>query len=162
MSTQDPQVIDAQEFIPVCDYNFTGNDVTVRNKRTFIENLRLKAAVYVAANVTGIAKLTAYRWRESDSEFAEAWEEALQDAADVMETSTYERALGRNGKPDTLLTMFWLKAHRPKYRDRVDVDVRLLEQQIEERLQGILQPTLQHHRSHLIQKTYYYRQHLHQ
>jgi hypothetical protein len=39
--------------------------------------------------------------------------------------------------------MFWLKAHRPKYRDRVDVDVRLLEQQIEERLQGILQPTLE-------------------
>lgn len=125
-----PQVVDPQEFTSLDDYRFTGNDVTVSNKRTFIEQLRQRAAVYVAAKHTGINKLTAYRWRDADSQFAEAWEEALQDAADVMESSVYERAL--NG--DNLLSMFWLKAHRHQYRDKVTVDIQAVNEEIAERM----------------------------
>lgn len=135
MAALEAEVLNNQEFTDILDYHFSGNDVTVRNKRTFIEQLRLRAAIYVAAKRTGINKLTAYRWRDSDPEFAAAWEEALDDAADIMETSTYEDALGTEDKPgNALLKMFWLKAHRPKYRDRVSVDVEVVRNEIEERM----------------------------
>lgn len=134
-AASDLQVIDPQEFTSLDDYQFTGNDVTISNKRTFIEQLRLRAAVYVAAKHTGINKLTAYRWRDADSQFAEAWEEALQDAADVMESSVYERAL--NG--DNLLSMFWLKAHRHQYRDKVTVDIQAVNEEIAERMKQVKQ-----------------------
>lgn len=143
MSANPSQVHDSTEFIPLEDYRFIGNDVTVQNKRTFIEQLRLRAAIYVAAKHTGIAKLTAYRWRESDPQFAEAWDEALEDAADVMETSTYEEALGTEEKPgNPLLKMFWLKAHRPKFRDKVQVDLNAVQSDIDELISKVNQRQL--------------------
>lgn len=138
MSANPSQVTDTTEFIPLEDYQFLGNDVTVQNKRTFIQQLRLRAAIYVAAKHTGIAKLTAYRWRESDPQFAEAWDEALEDAADVMETSTYEDALNGNA----LLKMFWLKAHRPKFRDKVQVDLNAVQSDIDDLIQRVGQKQL--------------------
>lgn len=132
------QLFDSDEFIPILDYQFLGNDVTVENKRIFITHLRQCSTIYVAANRTGINKLTAYRWRDSDPVFSEAWDDALEDSADIMETSTYEDALGSQDKAgNPLLKMFWLKAHRSKFRDKVTIDIPALRDEIRERLQAM-------------------------
>lgn len=130
MSAQDPQVVDSSEFIPLVDYHFLGDDVTVRNKRAVIENLRIKAAVYVAAHAAGVSKMTVYRWRAIDEQFAQAMAEAMEDAKEIMESSVYEDALNGN----TLLKMFWLKRHDPSYRDKVTVDIDNLREEIQEKI----------------------------
>jgi hypothetical protein len=129
----EPQTVDSKEFIPVCDYNFLGNTDTVEKKRRFIEFLRNESTVYHAALYTGISRKTAYRWQEVDPAFAEAWADALQDATDVMEHSVYHQAL--NG--DSLLKMFWLKKHRPEYRDKMTIDVQVIEDEIRQRMQQL-------------------------
>jgi hypothetical protein len=130
MAAVEPQVIEPQEFISILDYEFSGGDVTVRNKRLVIESLRKRAVIYLAAQDAGVNKLTVYRWREADPQFAAAMAEALEDASEIMESSIYERAL----KGDSLLSMFWLKRHNPAYRDKVSIDVQVVQSEIVERM----------------------------
>jgi hypothetical protein len=125
-----PQVIDPQEFIPLTDFNFTGDEVTVEKKRIFITELRRESTVFHAAQHARISRKTAYKWQELDPDFAEAWSDALQDATDVMEHSVYHQAL--NG--DSLLKMFWLKKHRPEYRDKMTIDISAVNEEIQERM----------------------------
>lgn len=127
------QTIEPEEFIDTSEYQFTGNNATVERKWCFITWLRRKATVYHAAQAARVNRVTVYRWHESDPQFAEAWEAALQDAREIMETSIYEDALGRDGKRgDPILKMFWTKAHDPRYRDKVTVDVSEVQHQIEQ------------------------------
>jgi hypothetical protein len=129
-AVHDSQTVEPEEFTPLLDYQFSGNDVTVRNKRALIENLRRKAVIYLAAQAVGINKLTVYRWRDADPQFAEAMAEAMQDAKEIMENSVYEDALNGN----TLLKMFWLKRHDPSYRDKVTLDIQTVQDEIQERI----------------------------
>jgi hypothetical protein len=129
----DPQVVDSEEFIPICDYHFLGDSDTVEKKREFISELRRESTVYHAALHVGVSRKTVYRWQEVDPDFAEAWADALQDATDVMEHSVYHQAL--NG--DTLLKMFWLKKHRPEYRDKTTIDITVVQGEIQQRMQQL-------------------------
>lgn len=82
-------------------------------------------AVGPAARRAGVHPNTAWKWMQADPEFAVAVKEAMEVAVQAMEGSVYERGRGMNGhKPDTIAAIFWLKRHRPEYRDNVQVDVK--------------------------------------
>jgi hypothetical protein len=49
--------------------------------------------------------MTAYRWRESDREFAAGWDEAMDTAVDAVESVLYKKALSG----DTIAMIFYLK-----------------------------------------------------
>ena len=133
MSTAiDPQVIEPQELITVTDYDFSGDNRTVSNKCTFIEGYRTKGSIFHAAKLACVARSTVYKWMEDDDEFARAVADAAEDRDDRMETSVYERAFS-----DNLLAMFWLKAHRPKFRDKVTIDVAAVDEEIKRRLEQL-------------------------
>jgi hypothetical protein len=50
-----------------------------------------------------------------------------------LETSVYQRALAGND----LLSMFWLKCHKPQYRDRLNIDIQSVQSELEERLKSL-------------------------
>ena len=83
-----------------------------------------------AAKAAGVSRWTAYRWRQEDLEFADQWDEALENAVDVVENSLYQKAVSG----DTICMIFYLKAHRPIYRDRLNIDIEQVRGEIEERL----------------------------
>jgi 20S proteasome alpha/beta subunit len=99
-------------------------------KKRFIAALTAQGTVYHAAQAAGISRQTAYRWQRDDLEFAEAWDEAMDNAVDAVESSIYQQAIGGN----TLAAIFYLKAHRPKYRDRLNIDLKQVQSEIEERM----------------------------
>ena len=101
-----------------------------RQKKRFIEALTLKGTVYHAAKAAGVSRQTVYRWREEDPEFAQLWEEAIENDVDEVESTIYHQAVGGN----TLAAIFYLKAHRPIYRDRLNIDIEQLRGEIEERM----------------------------
>jgi len=88
-----------------------------------------------AAKLAGVGRTTHYEWVAADSEYAAKVAEALDVAADALETEARRRAVDGVDEPvfykgeecgairrysDTLL-IFLLKGVRPeKYRDRVD------------------------------------------
>ena len=74
--------------------------------------------VSLAAMQAGIHRATHYRWLAEDEAYANAAEEAKEEAIEALEAEARRRALEYS---DTLL-MFLLKAARPdKYRERREI-----------------------------------------
>lgn len=104
----------------------------------FLELFAQTGNVTTSAEAVGITRKTAYQWRNQDSDFAEAWDDAEQQSHDLLEAEAFRRAyegvddfkVGPNGQfvemkrySDTL-TIFLLKARRPeKYRDNATLQV---------------------------------------
>jgi hypothetical protein len=106
----------------------------------FLSALRDTGNVHLAEEAAGVSRSLAYKRRGQDAAFAEAWDEALEEAIDKLEAVAWRRAsegvkktkgVWFNGRrvgeeavlefSDTLL-IFLLKAHRPqKYRENVQV-----------------------------------------
>lgn len=133
MSAQDPQIVDPQEFIDILDYEFSGDTSTVEKKRAFVEAYRNEGSIFHAAKATGIHRATYYNWAERDPAFMAAVEDSKEDCYDQVESSVFKKAI--NG--GTLESFFYLKAHRPKFRDRVSIDVEVVRTEIEQRMQQL-------------------------
>lgn len=102
-------------------------------EKAFITSLCLYGVVSKACEAASISRSVVYENRESHEDFAQAWAEALEIAADVMELEVRRRAVDGVEEPvyqggkevgtirrysDTLL-MFLLKGTRPeKFRER--------------------------------------------
>lgn len=99
-------------------------------KKRFTNALTAQGTVYHAAQAAGVSRQTAYRWRDEDQEFAFEWEQALENAVDGVENALYKRALAGEVIP----AIFYLKAHRPIYRDRLNINVEQVKSEIEERI----------------------------
>lgn len=99
-------------------------------KKKFVETLAEQGTVLHAAKAAGVSRWTAYRWRQEDLEFADQWDEAIETAVDAVENSLYQKAVSG----DTICMIFYLKAHRPIYRDRLNIDINQVRSEIEERM----------------------------
>jgi len=99
-------------------------------KKRFIETLAVQGTVSHAAQAAGVSRNTVYRWRDEDPEFAILWDEAHEQAVDSVESVLFQKALSG----DTICMIFYLKAHRPIYRDRLNIDIEQLKSEIEERM----------------------------
>jgi hypothetical protein len=87
-------------------------------RKVFLTTLASCGVVKVACHAAEIKRKTAYLHRQKCVKFAEQWDEALEDACDVLEGIGLERAK----KTSDGLLMFFLKANRPeKYRERYDL-----------------------------------------
>lgn len=88
----------------------------------FLESLRTHGVVTFACRDAEIERTTAYKARERDLVFAERWQDALEQACDLLEFHAKKRAIEHS---DTLM-IFLLKAHRPdKYREKVEVNLKV-------------------------------------
>ena len=129
MAALESQIVEGREFTAVHDYRFSGDTVTINNKRRFVESYRETGTVLHAARAAGIARWTAYRYMEDDPEFAGAVGDSKEDCVDTLEASVYQRAF----KSD-LLAMFVMKAHRPMYRDKIMIDINAVRDEIQQRI----------------------------
>ncbi len=92
--------------------------VTPKKQRDlFLAALGESPNVTEACRVAGIARKTAYAWRNKYAEFAEAWRESLAASIDELEQEAFRRA---NDGSD-VLAIFLLKSHRREiYGDHVE------------------------------------------
>lgn len=92
---------------------------TDRARDLFLAKLRESCNVTASCEAAGIGRSTAYQWREEEAEFAAQWAEAEEAAADALEQVAWDRA--KSGQSDRMLEIL-LKGHRPKYRDKQQVE----------------------------------------
>lgn len=84
---------------------------TDSRKKSFIENIKASGGIiYVACANTGISRVTYYKWRAADPEFATAVDEVMEAQVDFVESKLME--LVRNH--DTTATIFYLKTKGKK------------------------------------------------
>lgn len=108
-----------------------------RARAKFLETLATTGQITKAAKAAGVARETPYAWRKLDEQFAKDWDAALEKAYDVLEDVAIERATKGHLKPvyqggvkvgsvreysDGLLALL-LKAHKPAFRDKSDVNL---------------------------------------
>jgi len=94
----------------------------------FLQYLRKNANVSLAAKAIGVSRQALYKARAENKEFANAWDDAIQEATDRLLQAAWNRATKGVEKPvyfqgvicgtvreysDSLLT-FLLKAYRPE------------------------------------------------
>ena len=102
----------------------------------FIERLKATGNITLAARGAGVTRQNAYQTRSRNKTFRRLWEEALDEAVDLLAGEARRRATGikrdvwyagekvgtETVYSDKLL-MFLLRAHRPHlYRDNVKVE----------------------------------------
>lgn len=126
---------------------------TAKKRAIFLSSLiETGGNVSRACLVAGIARQRLYEWRTADPLFAAAWDEAVEAGTDELEEEARRRAFSGVEEPvfyqgdicgtvqkysDTLL-IFLLKGRKPdKYRERVTIDVKQLDSDIERELAAI-------------------------
>lgn len=77
----------------------------------FLEKLRESGNVYLSCKAADVTRSAVYRWRRKWSTFAAEWQEALDDAVDMLEAEAWKRARRHSDR----LLMFLLKAHRREF-----------------------------------------------
>ena len=102
----------------------------------FIDRLKATGNVTLAASGAGVARQHAYRTRNRNKTFRRQWDEALEEAVDLLAGEARRRAtgikrdvwyagevVGAETEYSDKLLMFLLRAHRPRlYRDNVQVE----------------------------------------
>ena len=100
----------------------------------FLEKLRNSGNVRSSCRAAGVGRTTVYRWRKKWATFAAEWDEAKEDACDLLEEEAWRRAMEESDR----LLMFLLKAHRRQvYGDKQEVDVTSAGEQIVFEIKGI-------------------------
>lgn len=93
----------------------------------FLLAFRNSGNVRASCQAAGISRKEAYKQRQKLARFREAWDEALEDAADTLEAVAWQRA--RNGS-DYLLWKLLASLRRDKFGDHVTVNVRSAARQL--------------------------------
>jgi hypothetical protein len=89
----------------------------------FLQVLAETPSVKAACVAAGVSRMTAYRYRTEDAEFAEQWHDAIRQSVDDLEAVAFKLA----AEGDSSLIQFILKSHRPEiYRDTQRHEVGLL------------------------------------
>ena len=97
-----------------------GTAITSEEKIRFLETLRDTFNVSKAASAISRHRSSLYKLRQSDEEFAAAWDEVIEECLDELEEVVYQRA--REGK-QALYPIFVLKHRRPdRWGDRLKVE----------------------------------------
>ena len=112
---------------------------TLKKRAAFLEHLAKHGNISAAARSVGVDRRFWYRVKETDQEFAGAWDDAVEQAVDLMLEEARRRALkgieepvfyqgnvcGHIQRYSDVLLMFLVKAHRPEYateRRKVDMN----------------------------------------
>ena len=106
-------------------------------QKVFLASFSQNANVLLSARAAGVSRQTVYSWLEHDDDFSFAYNQAKEDAKDVLRAEIYRRAVegwdedvyqlakfaGTVRKYDTTLLIFHAKMLMPEYREKQTVDV---------------------------------------
>ena len=91
-------------------------------KEAFLEQLRKTPILQIACEKLNVSRMSIYRWKKDDTEFAKAIDEAMLDGQllvnDLAESQLISAVKDRNMHA----IMAWLKHHHPAYKTRIELE----------------------------------------
>jgi len=114
-----------------------------KDKKRLLEALRENHIVLAACRKTGIGKSSYYRWRQSDSKFAKAADEAIQEGVELVNDAAEGTIVNAIKSQDASAAKFWLKYHHPAYSTRIQIESVPGEQQLSQEQQMLLAKALE-------------------
>lgn len=104
-----PIMEEEDEQLPTFDELYTKVDQWHGPKRAFLQQLRQGGSARQACREAGVAYRTCYRWNNDDPAFAEAWDAAKRESAEIL----VERA--------RMISVEGVKRRRPIFYEGVEV-----------------------------------------
>ena len=112
---------------------------TKEKRAEFVQHIRDAGNVSAAARAIGLSRRHMYGVRDVDDEFREEWDAAFDEFMDTVEAEIHRRAatgylepvfyqgqeVAKVRKYSDNLLMFYTKAKRPEFRDRLGIDADL-------------------------------------
>lgn len=94
----------------------------VSTKDLLLGQLRKTPIVQIACEKVGVHQATYYRWRQADTAFAEAADEALAEGSKFVNDMAESQLLAAIRERNLTAIIFWLKHHHTAYTTRVEVE----------------------------------------
>jgi hypothetical protein len=101
-------------------------------KRLFLAGLKERGVVKAGLVNADISRGTAYLWRGMDADFKREWDEIRENCHDEVRESIFDQAVSRK---NIVASIFYAKHNCPEYNERVQVDIHVVQQQVEERIE---------------------------
>lgn len=100
-----------------------------RIKDAFLDQLRKVPIVQVACEKVGVSRNSVYRWKNTDKKFLEQMGAALVEGEELINDMSESQILTLIREKSWPAISFWLKHRNPKFRERVEVNATIREQQ---------------------------------
>lgn len=97
-------------------------DVT---KKCLLEQLRKTPVVQIACEKIGVGRASYYRWKQDDTQFAQAADVALQEGLQLMNDMAESQLLSAIKDKNITAIIFWLKHHHASYTTRLEISGQL-------------------------------------
>jgi Mg/Co/Ni transporter MgtE len=92
-----------------------------KDKEKLLERLRKTPIVEVACKQADIPRSTVYRWRQSDPKFSEAFDEAIEQSAALINDLAESQLIAAIKDKNITAILYWLKHRHPAYASRLEL-----------------------------------------
>lgn len=92
------------------------------SKAALLEQLRKTPILQIACEKIGISRVTLYRWRANDPEFAKSVDDALLEGRLMVNDLAESQLISAIKDRNMVAVMGWLKHHHPLYRTKVQIE----------------------------------------
>ncbi len=91
-------------------------------KTALLEQLRKTPIIQIACEKLNISRMSFYRWKQEDPEFAKKIDEALLDGQLLVNDLAESQLISAIKDRNMHAVMAWLKHHHPSYTTRVQIE----------------------------------------
>jgi hypothetical protein len=102
---------------------------TKNDKKLFLEQLKKVPIIQVAAERTGIARATVYRWKNESKKFAKAVEDAISEGEAMVNDMGESQLISLIKEKNFSAIRFWLNHRHEKFKDRMEVTAKIEKQE---------------------------------
>lgn len=98
-----------------------------QDKAALLEQLKKTPILQLACEKIGIARATAYRWKDIDPEFTKSLDAALLEGKLLVNDVAESQLMAAIKERNMTAIVFWLKHHHPSYTTKVEITAHIKE-----------------------------------
>jgi hypothetical protein len=104
---------------------------TAKNKSALLEQFRKMPILQIAFERARISRSSYYLWRDEDKEFARNADEATAEGEALITDMSESQLISLVREKHFPAIHLWLRAHHPKYKEKVEISGQLVHEQRE-------------------------------
>jgi hypothetical protein len=94
-------------------------------KTLFVEQLRKTPILQLCCEKLEVSRMTIYRWKQSDPEFAKAVDDALAEGKLVVNDLAESQLISAIRDRNITAILAWLRHHHPEYANKLELTAKI-------------------------------------
>ncbi|MBI2096276.1 MAG: hypothetical protein HYT43_01420 [Candidatus Taylorbacteria bacterium] len=111
-------------------------------KAFLLEQLKKTPIIQIACEKVGISRMTYYRWRKDDPEFAKASDSALSEGSLLVNDMAESQLMSAIRDKNMTAIIFWLKHHHANYTNRLEISGHIKTEELTSEQKKLVQKAL--------------------